>query len=112
MAYIAEYSPRPGTAAFKLKNNVSHKEKQKRREILTKILEKTSFENSQKYIGKTFDVLIHEITKKGALVGKTQFYKTVKITPKVRPSENLVGKIVQVKIIGSMPWGLKGKLIS
>jgi len=116
MAYIAEYSPRPGTAAFKLKDNVPHKEKQKKREILTKILEKTSIQNSKKYIGKTFNALIHEITKKHALVGKTRFYKTVKINhyEKASRSENrkLIGKIVKVKIINAMPWGLKGELIS
>ena len=111
MAYIAEYSPRPGTAAFKLEDNVPHKEKQKRREKLTKILEKTSMQNSKKYINKTLDVLIHETTKKGDLVGKTCFYKTVKI-PCKQKSAKYIGKIIKSKIINTMPWGLKGKLIS
>ncbi|MBL7156172.1 MAG: tRNA (N6-isopentenyl adenosine(37)-C2)-methylthiotransferase MiaB [Candidatus Pacebacteria bacterium] len=110
MAYIAEYSPRTGTSAFKMKNNVSDKEKHKRREILTEILKKTSTLNSKKHIGKIFDVLIHQITKKGDLVGKTPFYRTVKIThhKDCPPGElkNLVGKIVKVKIIDSTPWGL------
>lgn len=36
--YIAQYSPRPGTAAFKLKDNVSQKEKKRRWEILHKLV--------------------------------------------------------------------------
>ncbi len=44
-AYIACYSPRPGTAAFKLKDNISRQEKKERRKILVKILEK---QNAQK----------------------------------------------------------------
>ncbi len=38
MAYIAKYSPRPGTAAFKLKDNVPWGEKKKREKILREIL--------------------------------------------------------------------------
>jgi tRNA-2-methylthio-N6-dimethylallyladenosine synthase len=38
-AYIACYSSRLGTAAFKLKNNIPHREKKERRRILEKILE-------------------------------------------------------------------------
>lgn len=37
-AYIAKYSPRPGTAAFKLKDNVSPQEKKKRWRILEKLI--------------------------------------------------------------------------
>ena len=52
MAYIAQYSPRPETAAWKLKDNVSKKEKIRREKVLTEILEKTALENNKKYIGK------------------------------------------------------------
>jgi len=37
-AYIAKYSPRPGTAAFKLKDNVSLEEKKKREKCLRSLL--------------------------------------------------------------------------
>ncbi len=39
-AYIAKYSPRPGTAAFKLKDNVPMSEKKRRWEILNEIIKK------------------------------------------------------------------------
>ena len=38
MAYIAKYSPRPGTAAFKLKDDVPLAEKKRREKILRKII--------------------------------------------------------------------------
>src|SRR4030042_829274 len=38
LAYIAKYSPRPGTAAFKMKDNVPLKEKKKREKILRRLL--------------------------------------------------------------------------
>ena len=37
-AYIACYSPRPGTMATRLKDNITRQEKKKRRKILEKIL--------------------------------------------------------------------------
>lgn len=44
-AYIAKYSPRPGTLAFKLKDNVSLHEKKRRWEILNNLINK-------KYVNK------------------------------------------------------------
>jgi tRNA-2-methylthio-N6-dimethylallyladenosine synthase len=41
IAYIAKYSPRPGTAAFKLKDDVPLEEKKRREKILREIIKKT-----------------------------------------------------------------------
>lgn len=40
VAYIAKYSPRSGTAAYKLKDNVPYKEKKRRWEILNRMINK------------------------------------------------------------------------
>ncbi|MCX6766245.1 MAG: tRNA (N6-isopentenyl adenosine(37)-C2)-methylthiotransferase MiaB [Candidatus Moranbacteria bacterium] len=58
MAYIAQYSPRPQTLAWKMKDNVSKKEKERRDKMLTDILSKTALENNKKYIGKVVEVLV------------------------------------------------------
>ena len=39
IAYISKYSPRPGTAAFRLKDNVPIREKKKREQCLKKLLQ-------------------------------------------------------------------------
>jgi len=106
MAYIAKYSPRPGTVAFKLKDNVSPKEKERRYKILTKILKETALEKNKKYIGKEVEVLVDEI-KNGFLIGKTKTYKTVKIQSK----ENLIGQFIKVKISKISPFGLRGVIV-
>lgn len=41
LAYISKYSPRPGTAAFQLKDNVPLKEKKRRERVLGEIIQKT-----------------------------------------------------------------------
>jgi tRNA-2-methylthio-N6-dimethylallyladenosine synthase len=113
MAYIAQYSPRPGTAAEKMGDNVPKKEKEKRWKILTEILKKTALEKNKKFIGKEVEVLV-DGSKDNFYFGKTRTYKTVKIQLDPKPytlNANLIGQFVKVKIIDALPWGLKGRLI-
>jgi len=118
MAYIAKYSPRPGTAAARLKDDVSPREKEKRYKILTEILKKTALEKNKKYIGKEVEVLV-EKAKNKFLIGKTRAYKTVKINLEPKTSgtrragvkPKLVGQFAKVKILNALPWGLNSKLI-
>lgn len=106
MAYIAKYSPRPGTAASKLKDDVPIKEKERRWKILTEVLKGTALEKNKKYIGKEVEVLINN-SKENIYLGETRAYKSVKLAL----DKNLVGRFVKVKIIGALPWGLRGSLI-
>ena len=48
MAYIAKYSPRPGTAAFKIKDDVPLKEKKRREKTLRRIIIKLKLQNYKK----------------------------------------------------------------
>src|SRR3989344_2797575 len=58
MAFISEYSPRPKTVAYKMfKDNVSHQEKESRKNELNEILKKTALENNQKLVGQIVKVL-------------------------------------------------------
>lgn len=106
MAYIARYSPRPGTATSKLKDNVSLKEKEKRWLILNKILKKTALENNKKYIGKKVEVLSGNY-KNGFLIGKTKHYKTIKF----KGEKKLIGRFSKVKVTDASAWRLESCLL-
>lgn len=106
MAYISRYSPRPQTAAAKIKGSIPEKEKEKRKKILTNILKKTALNNNKKYIGKTTLVLPSRQSKE-FLMGKTKDYRTIKF----KGHKNLIGKFTKVKITEALPWGLKGTWI-
>ncbi len=122
LAYIAQYNPRPGTAAMKLDDDVPGKEKKKREEELMKVLRKTAWENNKKYVGRIIDVLISGQNKKGEWFGKSRTGKNVKIEiadlPLLklwqasgrRQTANLVGKFVKVKINKARDFGLEGVL--
>jgi len=106
MAYIAKFSPRPGTVAEKIGDNVPQKEKERRYKILTNLLKKIAKKKNEKFLNKVVDVLVEE-EKDGFLLGKSRHFKTVKF----KGEKDLVGNFVKVKILKVEPFGLFGKLI-
>ncbi len=119
MVYFGQYSPRPGTVSWKMKDNISKKEKARREKYLNEILKKTAFENNKKYAGRIFDVLVEKLEfpkvelleESLALIvyfGKTRTMKNVKFESQ---KKNFVGKFVKVKIKKANVWNLEGELI-
>ncbi|MDD3032411.1 MAG: tRNA (adenosine(37)-N6)-dimethylallyltransferase MiaA [Candidatus Pacebacteria bacterium] len=106
MAYINQFSTRPGTyALLKMKDDVFKKEKKARDKRLTDILKKGVVSKSKSYLGKVLDVLVLEKVK-GYYVGKSWDYKTVKFKSK---EEGLIGSFVKVKINKILSFGLEGE---
>jgi tRNA-2-methylthio-N6-dimethylallyladenosine synthase len=103
MAYIAQYSPRPETAAWKMKDNVSKKEKERREKVLTEILSKTALANNKKYVGKIVDVLVDADSKGHTRTQKHVVFHSDKKIP--------VGSFAKVKITKAKAFGLEGKII-
>lgn len=106
MVYFGQFSPRPGTAAWKMRDDVSAAEKERREFVLNEILKKTSLANNKKYIGKKIEILI-EKEKDGFYFGKTRTQKNVKILSKKRM---LIGGFAKVKITKANNWNLEGEL--
>ena len=115
MAYISRFSPRPGTAAAKMKDNVSWDEKRRRDEELTKVLQKTALVNNKKYVGRIVDVLVCGEHRKqsGKKRGQVDYLGITRTDKKVKFSGpvGLVGEFVRVKIQGAKEWGLGGKIV-
>ena len=110
MAYIAQYSPRPGTHAARIPDNVSKVEKEKRWEHLTEILKKTALNKNKLFVGNTVEVLVDE-QREGFLLGKSRHFKTVKIKiGKEAAEKNFIGQFVKADITEALPWGLEGEL--
>ena len=107
MAYIAQYSRRAGTAAAKLDDNVSKKEKKSREEAINDIVKITALNHNKKYVGKTVEVLVDTIKETFGL-GKSRHYKTVKFI--IGNSGIKPGDLVKVKITKAQSFGLIGKL--
>jgi tRNA-2-methylthio-N6-dimethylallyladenosine synthase len=107
MVYFGQFSPRPETAAWKMKDNVSKQEKVRREKYLNEILKKTTHNNNKGYVGKVFDVLI-EKERNGFYFGKTRTLKNVKMKAN---QKDLIGTVQKVKITKANIWSLAGELI-
>jgi tRNA-2-methylthio-N6-dimethylallyladenosine synthase len=109
MAYIAQYSPRSGTAAQKhMRDNVSLNTKKIRHKKLNQLLRQIAKENMAKEIGRTLDVLVDAWSpQKRECLGKTRNFKTVRFESK----KNLTGQFVKVKIFKAREFELEGELI-
>ncbi|MEI7890761.1 MAG: tRNA (N6-isopentenyl adenosine(37)-C2)-methylthiotransferase MiaB [bacterium] len=106
MVFFGQFSPRPGTVAWKLKDDVTQEEKTWRENFLNEILKKTTLVNNNKYIGKVLEVLI-EKEKDGHYFGKTRTQKNVKIK---NTKKDLIGKFVKAKITKANIWNLEATI--
>lgn len=105
MAYLAQYSPRPGTLSAKMfKDDIPQKEKKRRWNMLNDLLRCISLEKHKNFLGKTVHVLV-ENCRAGLCTGRSEHFKLVQF----RGNKNLVGKIVLVKITKAYEWILKGE---
>lgn len=104
-AYISRYSPRPGTRANKLKNNVSSQEKKQREKQLQEIVEATALEFNKQFVNKEIEALVLKKTN-NFFIGKTKYYQTIKFKAK----DNLLGKFIQAKVTKANPYGLEAKI--
>lgn len=102
--YLGKYSPRPGTAAAKLTDDVSRIEKKRREEALMKIVRRTATENHQRYLGNTIDILVED-KGKGSYYGRANDNTFVKIITE-NIEEELIGKFVSVKIVEVKDFGM------
>ena len=109
-AFTFIYSPRRGTPAAKITDNVSYSDKSRRFKELVKHLEVNIEKDSNSYIGNTYKVLVDGVSKTDSsmLSGYTESNKLVHFKGDI----NLVGKIVKVKINESHTYSLLGELVN
>jgi len=112
MAYISQYSPRPGTVSWNMPDNVTRTEKKNREKILNEILKRTSLAANKKYLNKEVEVLVDGVNARGKFYGKTSSSKTVLIVDKEKHKlKEVLGHFVKVKITKNQSFGLEGELI-
>jgi tRNA-2-methylthio-N6-dimethylallyladenosine synthase len=108
-AYSFKYSPRPGTPASALKNQVTEKDKDDRLQRLQKLLYRQQKDFNQSKIGERLTVLLEKHGKyDGQLVGKSEYMQSVIVeNPQLK-----IGDIVNVIITNATQNSLHGKIIS
>ena len=108
-AYTFIYSPREGTPAAKMKDNVPMEVKKERLQRLNAVVNELSAEAMKKYQGQTVPVLVEGESKNNPeiLAGYTNKNKLVNF----KGPKTAIGKIVNVKITEAKTWSLNGEMI-
>ena len=107
-AYTFIFSPRVGTPAAKMADNVTLEEKNQRLYKLNELINKYSKEANDKYINKIVPVLIEGTSEKdeSMLMGYTDTMKLVN----VKADKKYIGKIINVKIKEIKTWSMDGEI--
>lgn len=102
------YSRRVGTPGDRMENQIPEEMKHKRFNRLKELVENQIAENNQTYLGTIQKVMVEGTSKNNEkmLTGRTDSNKVVIFEGK----EELIGTMVQIKIVSEHMWYLKGKI--
>ena len=95
--HVFKYSPRRGTVAEKMPNQIDGNKKEERSNKLIELSNSTENKHNQSYIGKTVKVLFEEF-EDGFFKGHTTNYMMVKVAGSEEQLGKFVNKILDVKI--------------
>ncbi len=108
VAYTFMYSPRKGTYAAGMENQVPQEIKKDRLKRLMDLQNKISLEKNLQLVGKTVEVLVEGISKndENRLTGRTRTNKIINF----EGDKELIGLFTNVKITQAQTWNLMGEL--
>jgi tRNA-2-methylthio-N6-dimethylallyladenosine synthase len=113
--FVFKYSPRTGTAATELEDDVPEKTKKKRNQVLLGLQDEISAELNREMIGKSVEVLVEGTSKtnESRLTGRTRQNQIVVFSlpeghSQAGGSSSLLGKLINVDIVDSTVLTLFG----
>lgn len=106
--YMFIYSRRIGTVADRMENQIPEEIKHQRFDKLKELYDSKVSENNEKYVGTTQKLLVEGFSKndKNILTGRTDTNKVVNF----EGTEDLIGKVIDIKITEEHKWYLTGKI--
>jgi len=105
-AYTFQYSPRPGTPAGTMPDQIPKEVVQERFDRLVQVQESISLERMRETVGRTFEVLVEGVGRKGGAQGRTRTNKVVHVPGTIAP-----GTFLDVRIAAAHPHHLAGEVV-
>jgi tRNA-2-methylthio-N6-dimethylallyladenosine synthase len=117
--YSFAYSPRPGTPAIALPDDVPPEEKSRRLQAVQALQRQITTERLQDMVGRTEDILLEGRARlgNGQLCGRTGGNHMVNVDPRPGTADDaaqieaLIGQIVPVRITGAKSHTLVGQML-
>ncbi|MFN2292054.1 MAG: tRNA (N6-isopentenyl adenosine(37)-C2)-methylthiotransferase MiaB [Anaerolineae bacterium] len=108
MVHVAAYSPRPGTPATRLPDDIPPEEKERRRQAIDDLQEQIVDEINAQFQGQTVEVLV-EGRHRGKWRGRTRTNKLVFFET---DGVDWTGQLAQVRIGWTGPWSMQGEVVT
>jgi len=105
--FAFSYSPRPGTAALRLADDVPEAEKRRRLHVVNAHQQQWQRRRHQARVGLIEEVLVESVDGEGRVSGRSRHFRIVHLDG----TADLVGRMVRVEITASGPNALQGRLL-
>jgi tRNA-2-methylthio-N6-dimethylallyladenosine synthase len=106
VVHVAAYSPREGTRAAKMPDDVPAEEKKRRLAVVESLQEAVAMDINQSLVGNTVEVLVESLHK-GKWRGRTRGNKLVFLPG----TGDLMGKLVKGQVERATAWSLQCRLV-
>ncbi len=108
-AFMFIYSPRIGTPATRLKEQVPEDVKRDRIYHLIEVQNRISRKKNEEWVGRTVEVLVEGVSHKdpSKLSGRSRQNKLVVFAG----GQEFIGKTVDVRVVEAQTWSLSGELV-
>jgi tRNA-2-methylthio-N6-dimethylallyladenosine synthase len=107
VVHVAAYSPRPGTPAARLGDDVPPSEKERRRRLVEELQTSVASDINRRLLGSPIEVLVEE-DRRGRWKGRSRGNKLVFF----EDEGDWRGRLAQVRITWAGPWSLRGEVIT
>ncbi len=104
--FVFAYSPRPGTSAARVDDDIPSEEKQRRLQVVLDYQQRHQRESNAARVGSIEEVLVDTVDGGGRVSGRTPHFRIVHFDGEDR----LLGQMVRVEVTGSGPNALTGRL--
>jgi tRNA-2-methylthio-N6-dimethylallyladenosine synthase len=109
-SYVFKYSPRPGTLAAELPDDVPEAEKERRNAVLLAVQAELTWADNRALVGKTVEVLVEGDSKvAGRMSGRTVHHRLVHFAA---ADANLVGTYVPVRVTEALAHSCVGEMLA
>ncbi|RKP55538.1 tRNA (N6-isopentenyl adenosine(37)-C2)-methylthiotransferase MiaB [Cohnella endophytica] len=109
-AYTYSYSPREGTPAFEMADDVTEAVKKKRLARLNELIGQLSHEHHTSLVGQVIEVLVEGESKNNAniLSGRSRSNKLIHF----EGNKEWIGQFVQVRVTAAQSWYVKAEVVT
>lgn len=109
-SYVFKYSPRPGTLAADIVDDVPDAVKAERNRVLNEIQERHTIARNEEFVGSVQEILVEGPSKvAGRLTGRTVHHRIVHFDS---TDERLAGRYVPVRILEALGHSLLGEQLA